>query len=92
MGAGVPGDGRHRRTLRRSEVLEHLRPSVGLAEDDDFTYVLGFEAPTERDSLRARLAYPFRAALAAASPWLLAKTLGGASLMVIGRVPRAAER
>lgn len=58
----------------------------------DFAYVLGYESPSERGSLQARLAYPFRAALAAASPWLLAKTLGGASLMVIGRVPRAAGR
>lgn len=57
----------------------------------DFDYVLGFEAPTQRGSLQARVAYPVRAALAALSPWLLAKTLGGASLMVIGRVPRGAE-
>ena len=51
----------------------------------DYEYVLGFKAASERVSLRARIAYPVRAVLAAISPWLLAKTLGGVSLMAFCR-------
>lgn len=53
----------------------------------DYEYVLGFREASERVSLQAKCVYPFRAVLAALSPWLLAKTLGGVSLMALCRVP-----
>jgi len=51
----------------------------------DYEYVLGFRAPSAAVTLRSASIYPLRALLAAVSPWLLAKTLGGVSLMVLCR-------
>ena len=48
----------------------------------DYDYTLGFRTPSGRATLARRVTYPIRAGLAALSPWLLSKTLGGASLMV----------
>ncbi len=51
----------------------------------DYEYVFGFQAPSGSPTLLSKCIYPLRAALAALSPWLLAKTLGGVSLMVLCR-------
>ncbi|MGE0360219.1 MAG: class I SAM-dependent methyltransferase [Vicinamibacterales bacterium] len=51
----------------------------------DYEYVLGFRAPSAAVTVRSASIYPLRAVLAAVSPWLLAKTLGGVSLMVLCR-------
>jgi SAM-dependent methyltransferase len=53
----------------------------------DYEYTHAFAAPSGRSSVLARLANPLRALLAKVSPWLLSKTLGGASLMVIAVTP-----
>jgi SAM-dependent methyltransferase len=59
----------------------------------DYEYVFGFHAPSGSTTVLSKCVYPLRAALAALSPWLLAKTLGGVSLMVLCRTaPRGAER
>lgn len=49
----------------------------------DYDYTLGFRAPSGRATLLSKLTYPIRLALGGLSPWLLSKTLGGASLMVL---------
>ena len=49
----------------------------------DYTYTLNFLAPSGRATRRARLILPLRRALARISPWLLSKTFGGISLMVV---------
>lgn len=49
----------------------------------DYQYTMAFEAPSGRSSLASKAAIPLRRVLARISPWLLSKTLGGASLMVI---------
>lgn len=54
----------------------------------DYSYTFSFQAPSWRRSLAAKAAYPLRALAARISPWLLSKTLGGASLMVLALTPR----
>jgi SAM-dependent methyltransferase len=49
----------------------------------DYQYTMGFEAPSGRSSLASKAAIPLRRLIARISPWLLSKTLGGASLMVV---------
>lgn len=58
----------------------------------DYTYTLGFQAPSGRATAAARLVNPLRALIAKASPWLLSKTLGGVSLMVIALTPSGMQR
>lgn len=53
----------------------------------DYQYTLGFTAPSGHSSISARLLRPLRAFVAKLSPWLLAKTLGGASLMIVALTP-----
>jgi SAM-dependent methyltransferase len=49
----------------------------------DYQYTMSFDAPSGRFSLASKVVSPLRKLLARISPWLLSKTLGGASLMVI---------
>lgn len=53
----------------------------------DFDYTLGFMAPSGHASLPSKLAWPLRRAVAALSPGLLSRTLGGTSLLVIALTP-----
>lgn len=53
----------------------------------DYEYTFAFRAPSGHSTWLAKIAYPVRAALAKISPWLLSKTLGGASLLVIALTP-----
>ncbi len=54
----------------------------------DFEYTFAFMAPTGHSSIPSKILYPFRFVLAKLNPWLLSKTLGGASLMVIALTPQ----
>jgi hypothetical protein len=56
----------------------------------DYDYTFGFEAPSGRATRLARVAAPLRSTLARLNPWLMSKTLGGASLMVVALTPRGA--
>jgi SAM-dependent methyltransferase len=58
----------------------------------DYEYTMSFEAPSGRSSLLAKVLLPFRRLVARLSPWLLSKTLGGASLMVVALTPSGASR
>jgi len=49
----------------------------------DYAYTPGFEAPSGRSSRTAKLLAPARRFAARTSPWLVSKTLGGMSLMVL---------
>ncbi len=49
----------------------------------DYSYSFGFNAPSGHSTRLSRAARPARAALAKLSPYLLSKTLGGASLVVV---------
>jgi len=49
----------------------------------DYQYTFGFLAPSGHKTLKQKLIYPFRYLLAKMCPWLLSKTLGGASLLVL---------
>jgi SAM-dependent methyltransferase len=51
----------------------------------DYEYVFAFQAPSGHATVLSKCLYPVRAALAALSPWLLAKTLGGVSLIALCR-------
>lgn len=53
----------------------------------DYRYTPCFLAPGSHLTYLEKLLYPIRALLCALSPWLLAKTLGGVSLMVLARTP-----
>jgi SAM-dependent methyltransferase len=52
-----------------------------------YEYTFNFLAPSGRNGTIAKLALPIRALLARVSPWLLSKTIGGASLLVIALTP-----
>jgi SAM-dependent methyltransferase len=54
----------------------------------DYDYTFAFQAPSGRLTLGSRVAFPFRWLLAKANPWLLSRTLGGTSLMVIAATSR----
>lgn len=57
----------------------------------NYEYTMAFDAPSGQASSRSRIATPVRRLLARISPWLLSKTLGGASLMVIALTPDGAH-
>lgn len=57
----------------------------------DYQYINNFIAPTGHISLTSKLIIPVRYALTKLSPWLLSRTLGGISLMVIAITPRGIE-
>ena len=48
-----------------------------------YDYTFGFLAPSGHASVLSKAIFPLRLLMSKASPWLLSKTLGGASLMVI---------
>ena len=54
----------------------------------DYEFTFGFLAPSGHSTLKSTLAVGPRWLLARLSPWLLSKSLGGASLMVIAATPR----
>jgi SAM-dependent methyltransferase len=58
----------------------------------DYKYTYAFEAPSGRSTLLSRLFYPLRWLVSRISPWLLSKTLGGASLMVLAVTPQYAGK
>ena len=49
----------------------------------DYEYSFGFLAPSGHDTMLSKAMLPIRLAIARLNPWLLSKTLGGASLLVI---------
>lgn len=53
----------------------------------DYEYTFAFLAPSGHRTPLAKIAFPVRYVLARLSPWLLSKTLGGASLMVMALTP-----
>lgn len=58
----------------------------------DFDYTFGFLAPSRNPGLARRVARPIRKVLAKISPWLVSKTIGGTSLIVIARTPLGLRR
>lgn len=48
----------------------------------DYKYTFAFLAPSGLKTLKQKILYPIRYLIAKISPWLLSKTLGGASLLV----------
>lgn len=57
----------------------------------DYKYTYSFQAPSGHSTVLSRLMYPLRALAARMSPWVLSKTLGGASLMVLAVTQRYFE-
>ncbi len=57
----------------------------------DYQYTFGFMAPSGHKTLLQKIAFPLRYLLAQISPWVLGRTLGGASLMVLAMTPGALE-
>ncbi len=57
----------------------------------DYAYTPGFRSPGSRQSRLQKLLYPFRAGLFPVSPYLLQRTLGGVSLMVLAQTPLGIE-
>ena len=53
----------------------------------DYRYTFGFRAPSGHRSVLSKLAIPLRVLLSKVSPWLLSRTIGGASLMVVAVTP-----
>jgi SAM-dependent methyltransferase len=53
-----------------------------------YRYTFGFRAPSGHASLLSKFLFPIRLLLSKLSPWLLSKTVGGASLMVLVATPR----
>jgi SAM-dependent methyltransferase len=49
----------------------------------DYEYTFAFQAPSGHRTFLSKLVYPARAVLARLSPYLLSRTLGGVSLMVV---------
>jgi SAM-dependent methyltransferase len=57
----------------------------------DYEYTFGFLSPSGHRSLLSKVVLPLRFLMARVSPWLLSKTMGGASLMVIAVTPRGSS-
>jgi len=57
-----------------------------------YDYTFGFYAPSGHSNLTAKIFFPLRAALSFMSPYLLSKTLGGCSLMVVALTPIGLEK
>lgn len=57
-----------------------------------YEYTFGFRAPSGHRSLLAKAVFPLRAFLSRISPWLLSKTVGGASLLVVARTPESIQK
>lgn len=57
----------------------------------DYEYSFAFLAPSGHSTLLSRIVFPLRYLLAKISPWLLSKTLGGASLMVLAITPKGLQ-
>jgi SAM-dependent methyltransferase len=57
----------------------------------DYEYTFSSLAPSGHRSVISRMAFPLRYLLSKISPWLLSKTLGGESLMVIAVTPRVLQ-
>lgn len=53
----------------------------------DYEYTFGFQAPCGHSTTLSRIVFPLRCLLARISPWLLSKTIGGASLIVLAITP-----
>jgi SAM-dependent methyltransferase len=53
----------------------------------DYRYTPSFQSCSGRKTLLGKIAYPFRWILYFLSPWLVAKTVGGVSLMVLAQAP-----
>jgi len=49
----------------------------------DYKYTFGFKAPSGHHTFKQKVMYPLRMGLSMISPWILAKTFGGASLMAL---------
>lgn len=49
----------------------------------DYEYTFSFLAPSGHTSILSKIAFPLRYLLSRLSPWLLSRTAGGASLMVV---------
>ncbi len=54
----------------------------------DYEYTFSFLAPSGHKTPLQKFLFPLRYLLAKISPWLLSKTFGGASLMVVAITPR----
>lgn len=57
----------------------------------EYKYTFGFRAPSGRRTALQKFTLPVRYLLAQVSPWLVSKTLGGVSLMVLAITPRGIE-
>jgi SAM-dependent methyltransferase len=57
-----------------------------------YRYTPGFRAPTGRQTRQQRLLYPVRALLYRLTPYLLQRTVGGTSLMVLAETPLELKR
>jgi SAM-dependent methyltransferase len=55
----------------------------------DYAYTFNYLSPGGHKTLLRKLMLPLRFTISSVSPWLLSKTLGGASLMVIAATPNA---
>jgi SAM-dependent methyltransferase len=58
----------------------------------DYEYTVGFLAPSGHTSILSKAAFPIRFLIYRISPWLLSKTIGGASLMVMAKTPVGLRR
>jgi SAM-dependent methyltransferase len=58
----------------------------------DYDYTFGFLTPSRNSGLARKVARPIRNLLAKMSPWLVSKTIGGTSLIVMARTPLGLQR
>jgi len=52
-----------------------------------YEYTFGFRAPSGHRSVLSKIAFPLRVLMSKVSPWLLSRTIGGASLLVVALTP-----
>lgn len=58
----------------------------------DYSYTFAFRAPSGRTTVLSKAVLPLRVFLSKISPWLLSKTIGGASLMVVAVTPQGLRK
>lgn len=57
----------------------------------DYEYTFGFLAPSAHSTMLSKLIFPLRYILAKISPWLLSRTFGGASIIVLAITPHGLQ-